>query len=32
MIVWGGFKNIWGKKKSEEERRKEKYTQMNAEF
>ena len=32
MIVWGGFTNFWGKKRSEKERRKEKYTQMNVEF
>ena len=31
MIVWGDFTNIWGNKRSEKERRKEKYTQMNVE-
>ena len=30
MVVWGGFTNSWGKKKRQ--RRKGKYTQLNAEF
>ena len=32
MVVWGGFANSWGKKKSKRQRGKERYTQLNAEF
>ena len=32
MAVWGGLKNSCEKKRSEKQRRKERYTHLNAEF
>ena len=32
MVVWGGLTDSWEKKRSEKQRRKEKYSQLNAEF
>ena len=32
MVVWGGLKNSCEKKRSERQRRKERYTLLNAEF
>ena len=32
MAVWGGLTNSYEKKRSERQRRKEKYTHLNAEF
>ena len=32
VVVWGGFTNSWGKKRSERQGRKKRYTQLNAEI
>ena len=32
MVVWGGHTNSWEKKRSERQKRKERYTYLNAEF
>ena len=32
MVVWGGLTNSWEKKKTLRQRRKERYTHLNAEF
>ena len=32
MVVWGGLTNSWEKKRSERQRRKERYTHLRAEF
>ena len=32
MVVWGGLTDSWEKKRSEKQRRKEKYSQLNAEL
>ena len=32
VVVWGGFTNSWGKKRSEKQGRNGKITQLNAEF
>ena len=32
MVVWGGFTNSWGKKRSERQGKKERYIHLNAEF
>ena len=32
MVVWGGFTNSWEKKRSERQRKKERYIYLNAEF
>ena len=32
VVVWGGFTNSWGKKRSERYGEREKYAQLNAEF
>ena len=32
MTIWGGLTNSWEKKRSEKQRRKERYKHLNAEF
>ena len=32
MVVWGGLTSMWEEKRSERQRRRERYTQLNAEF
>ena len=32
MVAWGGLTNSWKKKRSEKQRRKERYIYLNAEF